>query len=72
MQHRLRSDGDERMTTAVVDAIERHVRVEDAFVETDQPIHVGGEEGHVMQVVDQGHELASLENVDLPPGFRAP
>ena len=36
-------------------AVERHPRVEDPLVERDQPIHVGGEERHVMQVVDQGH-----------------
>jgi hypothetical protein len=44
VQDRVRPDLDERMAEAGLLAIERYPRVEDALVERDQPIHIGGEE----------------------------
>jgi hypothetical protein len=44
VQNRVRPDLDERMAEAGLLAFERYPRVEDAFVERDQPIHVGSEE----------------------------
>jgi hypothetical protein len=43
----------------LLDAIEGHARVEDALIEIDQPIHVGCQERHVVEIVEQSHLLAA-------------
>jgi hypothetical protein len=35
----------------LLDSVEGDSRVENLFIEGDEPIHVAGEEGHVVEVV---------------------
>lgn len=60
MEHGVRTNLDEGVTAAwwiLLCPIEGHPRVEDALVEGDQPVHVAGQKGHMVQVVEQRHRL---------------
>ena len=48
MEDRVRPDLDERVAATVILAIQGHPRVEDAFVEGDQPVEIGCQERHVV------------------------
>jgi hypothetical protein len=53
VQHRVRTHLDEGVANAFLLHIERHPCLEDALVKGDQPVHVGGDERQVMDVVEQ-------------------
>ncbi len=60
MENRVGTDLDEDVTSPwriFLGSVEGHARVKDALVEGDQPVHVAGQEGHVVQAVEQRHRL---------------
>ena len=55
VQDGVRTDLDEGMSQTLLLEVDGHARPEDAVVEADQPVHVGGDERQVMNVVEQLH-----------------
>jgi hypothetical protein len=55
VQHRCRPDFDKHMPQTLFLQIERDARVKDSLVEVDQPVHVGGEEGQMVNAVDKSY-----------------
>ena len=53
VQHRVRSHLDEGVPQVLLLQVDRHPRPEDAFVEGDQPVHVGRDERQVVNAVQQ-------------------
>ena len=53
VQHRARANLDEGVAEALFFQVDRHPRFEDALVEGDQPVHVGGDERRVVDAVWQ-------------------
>lgn len=51
----MRADLDEHVPKAFLFQVDHDTRVEDALVETDQPVHVGCHERQVVDVVEQLH-----------------